>query len=345
MFKKTSAYCLFIFIFLNMNIVKGESDFICSTVDKQFNIEIPCINYQNQAYQASLNFVPDSKNSEKLCWALADAKATVDKGSCATAGNDLNLSLPCVYLNGESYKAHLKNNNEPTNSAECQFILESAELTSVSAIEGVYVNGCDVDYPATENRSFACSRFGDGGFKVQMMDNDNKDVGVVSFDVNGKLTSFEDYLCGVLYEDCPRHFTSLRSSELGTFVYDWIDKKGDFYHYNVNTELGLDGTTFSTALRRTDYTVRGKSLSQDRSQFYEHGVKGYKGDNPRHWIYTDTFGGLSDRFFTTPEVTSCRLVKLNLSGDDKDHVCRDAVIEETEVFLKNYPGEISVPSW
>jgi hypothetical protein len=109
--------------------------------------------------------------------------------------------------------------------------------------------------------------------------------------------------------------------------------------------LGLDGTPFSTALRRTDYKVSGKTFSEDRSQIYEYGFKGYKGDNPHHWVYTDTFGGSSDRFFTVPEVTSCTLVRLNLFGDDKDHVCRDAVIEETEEFLNNYHGEITVPSW
>lgn len=345
MLKKASVSCLFIFLFSNMNIVKGESGFICSTVDKQLNIEIPCINYQNQAYQASLNFVPDANNPENLCWTLANANITTDKGSCATASDDLNLSLPCVDLNGKSYKAHLKYSDAQKEPAACQFLLDSAELTAVSAIENVYVNGCDVDYPPTENRSYVCSRFGDGGFKVQIMDSDNKDVGVVSFAADGKLTSFKDYLCGVLYEDCPRFFSNQRSSELGTFVYEWLDENGDFYQYNVSTKLKGDGTTFSTALRRTDYKIRGKILSEDRSQFYEYGYKGYKGDKPHHWVYTDEFGGLSDRFLTVPEVTSCTLVRLDLFTDDKDHVCRDKVIEETEEFLNNYSGEIAVPSW
>ncbi len=330
---------------LYADIVTAESQFNCAMVDTQLNVEIPCINYQNQAYRLGLNYLSNNQNAENLCWSLGDISSTSDKGSCSTANNQLELNLPCVKLDGVAFNVQFQYSASGENSPLCQFILTNAEMTAVSRIETTFHAGCSVDYPDSESLKFYCVPLAGDAYKIMLEDHANKRVGEIYFAKDGELEKFSDYQCGDLYQNCPRFFSSLRTTEPGTYVYEWIDSQGDYYQYNVDTKLKVDGTGYSASLRRSGYTISGSRISADKSKVYEYAYIGYKNDDPMHWLYTDDSSRLDDRFFITPEITSCTLVELNLFIDDEERICRNRVIEKTQNFMKTYSGQISVPNW
>jgi len=94
----------------------------CATTDAQVNLNVPCVEYQAQAYQATLTAISHNKGGFPLCWLLAPGTTTAsDTSNCSTVDNDLNVQLSCVSFENNHYSVSLTSNTPQDSRPKVQF--------------------------------------------------------------------------------------------------------------------------------------------------------------------------------------------------------------------------------
>ena len=96
----------------------------CASTDEKVNLNVPCVEYQGQAYQATLSAISHNKGGFPLCWVLADGITTVSTSSnCSSVDDDLNVLLACVDFENNNYTVALDRNSPVDGSDPCQWML------------------------------------------------------------------------------------------------------------------------------------------------------------------------------------------------------------------------------
>jgi len=101
----------------------------CALVDAQLNIEIPCVAAGSDALSANLSFTQTLIPGE-AAWELRDYALTNQSNECGSVSEQLNLQLPCLSFQNNSYQVNLNAHFDPIASQGVYWTLGAAEPIS-----------------------------------------------------------------------------------------------------------------------------------------------------------------------------------------------------------------------
>lgn len=87
----------------------------CARIDEGLGVTIPCIEYNGQRYEVSLDYNVGASDPAGMYWTIRAVAGATRSGECATITNDLDLILPCVEYQGLQYSLSLHYSNTANN--------------------------------------------------------------------------------------------------------------------------------------------------------------------------------------------------------------------------------------
>jgi len=103
----------------------------CPNLSNQFDLAIPCVNYNDQSYQVELT---QMGSQGAFSWQLGEISSSVNTGICATATDNLSIDLPCVTFNGDFYQATLNLSPVTDTELQSQWIVSSASQVATEPV-------------------------------------------------------------------------------------------------------------------------------------------------------------------------------------------------------------------
>jgi len=101
----------------------------CASVDAQLNINVLCIAFDSNQYQANLTPVTHPENADGFLWQVSSiAQISSNNNNCANLDSQYNISFPCVNVMGTIYQVELPRYNHPDDPSGLYWTLDTVTV-------------------------------------------------------------------------------------------------------------------------------------------------------------------------------------------------------------------------